>query len=305
MSRSIRTILFGLTIASFGTAACSDSSNDAPQSNTAKRAQRQQGVQAADASSKMLALSNQSVGANKVGNRSAFTEDLKGDIEAGVEEFLATVENATCLTYDINEISAENIETVYDFTACDFTDGIEELTGSLTITATAAAGSVDFDYDCDLGFDGLDFDGEWSIDISEEGTGVIEGKLEIGLPDGVVLPTLLEGSWKDLDGECPVLSEHVEVGEGEDIVAVDLSGLDLCNASLCGSDVDIQVADADGTLDVDLSEAGGTITTPDGEADTSFTCNEDGDFDFDPSDIDLPADEIDGTDIPEVDVPTA
>lgn len=252
---------------------------------------RQQSVRAADATAKLLSLSNASIGAASIGSRGNLVADLSGEIEAGVAEFLAEFESADCALFSA-ETNADNTVTVaLDFDSCLDAAG-DTLNGDFDITVALDGDEIDCDYDADIEIDGTSIEGNWTIDINDAGTAVVLGEVSLAFLDGATLSALIDASWKDLGGACPELEQHIEVTSDGASVSVDLGGLDLCSTSLCGSGIDIQISDAAGLAEVDF---GASDISVEGLAD-GFVCDASGNLDWDSDYQDTVDEALDGND---------
>ncbi len=277
-----------------GTMGCASEGqpNDKPTPNN-----RQQSVQSADAASRLLALSNATVSAGQIGQRQNFVFDLEGEIDAGVNDFLDSLTDESCADVDVTTNADGDVHVAFSFDACASDVGLSIFSGNLDIDITATDDEVELDFDCDgLSIDGAELAGEWGIDIGVDASAVISGSVSITVPGFEDILATLEGSWESLDGECPELTQSIEVVDAEGSTSVNLDGVNLCDFSMCNDGLDIEVVDADGsTTSVDFEN--GEVSTD--EATVSIPCGEDGLPDWDTGDYgddDLP----DLEDLPEV-----
>jgi hypothetical protein len=270
-----RTITSTLLALSF-TVACASEEPAGTGNESQQPESRERAMRSAEATGKLLVLSNAAIGANQIGQRANFTEDLEGDIEVGIEEFEDSLQDPSCFSYDLIAHSDSHVEVRFDFSDCDADSGLEGIAGefSVDIQDTDDDETLDCDFAGELDVDGYGFDGDWSVDIGTEGRAAIAGELDIRLPDGEVVSTLLDAVWSDVGSLCPSLTQHLDIGTGVDSIAIDLEGLDLCSGSLCGSEVGITIEGAEGLDEIDLSDYGAQV---EGETDGLF-CGDDGDF---------------------------
>lgn len=268
-----RTLASTLLTLSLATACASDDGKSSPNNDSAVQS-KEQAVRSADASGKLLALSNAALGGGS-STRSSAVEDLEGDIQAGVDEFITTLSDPDCLSYTLDELSESQVAVRFDFSDCQGANGLDDITGGFDVTIdTDEEDVLDCDFEGDLTIDGYGFDGSWGIDASEDGSAVIAGDIGILLPDGTLLDALLDGLWRDVGTNCPSLTQHIEIGEGANAWSIDLSGLDMCTGSVCGSEIDLQIEGLEGLEGVDFSEYGSPL---EGVNEGVF-CDEDGDF---------------------------
>ncbi len=259
MNTTALTTLVTLSLA--GGCASDSKETSQPDPNTARQ---QQGVRSADATSRLLALSNASIDAASIGQRANFTDDLLGDVELGIEQYLEGLENPDCLTFDVEEQSETSVAVTLQFDGCLQEATGDEVDGSLEVDVESDDDGVLCDYEGDIDLDGVSIRGEWGIDLADSGAASVQGSVSIVL-DGETLGTLIEASWKDVGTECPQLTQHVEVSsDDESTISLDLTGLDLCSGSVCDSDVQVLVEDALGQVEVDVSELDADLDDLDG-----------------------------------------
>ncbi len=258
------------------TGACAGEDSQSPQNSTAKR---QKAVRGANAANTLIALSDAVVDAKSVGNRTSLVADLSGDIEAGISDFIATLENADCLDFTLESLTDSSVHVEFDFDACVTNTGIDGITGDLDIDIETALDTTSFDFDVDLQLDGFDISGDYLIAAAEAGQGAISGALALVLPNGETLTTTLDASFADIGQACPSLTQHFEIEFDGEQIEIDLSGLDLCATSLCESGVTVEIEDLEGVAGVDFDTS---IPELDG-LDAGLFCSEDGDLGWDPS----------------------
>ncbi len=267
--KTIASTLLALSL----TVACADESD--PETNNTS--EREQAMRSADATGKMLALSNAVVGIHQLGQRSNFAEDIGGDIATGIEEFLASLENPACLTHTVDVVNETQVELAFDFSDCETDSGLENIDGTLSFSINADdEATIDCVFDGDLQVDGYDLDGDWTIGIGALGTASITGQIGIVLPDGTDLSVVLDAQWKDVGGLCPSLSQNLDITSNGEALSIDLTGLDVCSGSLCESEVDVLIEGTEGLDPVDFDDYG-----PDVEG-AGLVCGDDGDFEDSP-----------------------
>ncbi len=281
---TLKTIL-GLSLI----AGCAGDEEQTPSQESNTTQKRQQGVRSADATARLLSLSNATLGGAP--SSASLVEDLAGDVELSLEAYLETLDNAECLQYTLDDSIEDQVIASLDFSGCTDAGG-DIITGDFDVTVSLDGDEIDCDFDADIEIDGTSIDGAWTIDINDVGTAVVLGEINISFLDGASVSTLIDASWKDIGGECPVLDQHIEVSDASGAVSVDLGGFDLCEGSFCGSGIDIQISDAEGLAEVDF---GGEGVSVEGFGE-GFVCDANGNLGWDDNFQDSVDDALDQTD---------
>jgi len=156
-TRTLASTLLALSL----TAACAADEGKSPNNNSNNSAaqSKEQAVRSADATGKLLALSNAALGGSS--NRASAIEDLEGDIQAGVDDFITTLTDPACLSYTLDAISDTRIDVRFDFSDCQGEHGLEDINGSFDVIIDAEGDddAVECDFEGDLTVDGYGFDG--------------------------------------------------------------------------------------------------------------------------------------------------
>lgn len=277
MKKTLTTTLKTILGISLVTGCASDEKKDTTNPDSSSTSQRQQSVRSAEATGKLIALSNAAIGASSIGTRTNLVADLAFEIETGIDEYLEGIEDAECVDFTVSELADGSVDVSIAFDSCLGEAG-DLVSGTLDISVDDDEAGIDCDYEGDLQIDGASVDGSWSVDIDEGGVAIVAGAANITLADGGgSLSVQIDASWEDLDGLCPQLTQHLDVTLDGSSVSIDFGGFDLCSTSFCGSDVDILIEDADGLAEVDFSASGVSV---DGLGE-GFVCGEDGDLDWD------------------------